>query len=99
MFALPSVGNSSQGCDGDRRARFLLAQLQAVERGVASALAQQLVVTPCFDDRPILDDEDAIGIDDGMQAMRWRSPPATCKPCSPTCMSYPRGNAVMKSCA
>src|SRR5260370_4854323 len=70
MFALPSVGKSSQGCDGDRRARFLLAQLQAVKGGAASALAQQLVVTPCFDDPPILDDEDAIGIDDGMQAMR-----------------------------
>src|SRR5262245_32646924 len=70
MFALPSVENSSQGCDGDRRARFLLAKLPAVERRVASALAQQLVVTPCFDDRPILDDEDAIGVDDGMQAMR-----------------------------
>src|SRR5262249_43707425 len=70
MFVLPSVRNSSQGCDGDRWARFLLAQLQAVERRVASALAQQLVVTPCFDDRPVLDDEDATGVEAGMRAVR-----------------------------
>src|SRR5262249_38545762 len=79
MFTLPSVRNSSQGCDGDRRARGLPPQLrawclppqiEAVERGVASALAQQRLVTPRFDDRPILDDEDAIGVDDGMQTMR-----------------------------
>src|SRR5262249_56761380 len=63
------VGKSGVGGDGDRRARSLLAQLQPVERRVAPTLAQQLVVTPRFDDRSILDDEDAIGIDDGMQAM------------------------------
>src|SRR5215510_12255721 len=69
MITLLSLGNSGGGGDGDRRTRFLHPQLQAVERRVAPTLAQQLVVTPRFDDRSILDDEDAISIDDGMQAM------------------------------
>src|SRR5215467_575529 len=63
-------GNSGGGGDGDRRARFLFPQLQSVERRVAPALAQQLVVASRFNDRSILDDEDAISIDDGMQAVR-----------------------------
>src|SRR5262249_59971612 len=48
---------------------FLHPQLQAVERRVAPTLAQQLVVTTRFDDRSVLDDEDAVSIDDGVQAM------------------------------
>src|SRR5262249_7982109 len=60
---------SGGGGDGDRRTQLLHPQLQAVERRVAPALAQQLVVTPRFDDRSVFDDEDAVSIDDGVQAM------------------------------
>ena len=50
--------------------RLLVAQLQAVERGVASALAQQFVMAAGFGDRAVLDDKDAVGIDDGVQPVR-----------------------------
>src|SRR5215510_14685666 len=79
MLALSVVRISGGGRDGDRRDALLVAQLQAVERGVASALAQQLVVAAGFRDRPVLDDEDAVGVDYRMQAMRDHDgrPPAT----------------------
>src|SRR4030088_3134119 len=70
MIFLPVVLNSGGGCEGDRRARRLVPQLQAIERGVAPALAQEIVVTPRFRDGPILDDEDAMGVDHGMEAVR-----------------------------
>src|SRR5215470_19327715 len=49
--------------------RRLLLKLQAVERGIASALAQQLLVPAGFDDRSGFDHEDAIGMHDGWQPM------------------------------
>src|SRR5262245_36756070 len=69
MITLLSLGSSGGGGDGDRRAQFLHSQLQAVERRVAPTLAQQLVVTTRFHDRSVLDDEDAVSIYDGVQAM------------------------------
>ena len=115
------------------RGRLLL-ELQAIERGVAPTLAQQLVVPAGFDDQSALDHENAIGMHDGGEtvgdhnrraplaqfgdrlldvalgfgverrrslveqdgaslisaratAMRWRWPPESCNPCSPTCAS------------
>ena len=44
---------------------LLLLELQAVERGVAAALAQQFVVPAGFDDQSALDHENAIGVHDG----------------------------------
>src|SRR5215467_11822948 len=78
MVSLSFGRNSSSGCDSDRRARLLVAQLQAIERRVTSPLAQQLVVAAGFGNRTILDHEDSIGVDDGVQAMRDhdRRPPA-----------------------
>src|SRR6266849_7229917 len=52
------------------RAGLLVAKLQAVERGVASAFAQQFLVPAGFGYAPILDDEDAIGVHHGVQPMR-----------------------------
>src|ERR1043166_4429558 len=46
----------------------LLLELQAMERGVAAALAQQLVVPAGFDDQPAIDHENAIGVHDGREA-------------------------------
>ena len=50
--------------------RLLIPQLQAVERRVAPALAQQLVVTAGFDHASVLDDEDTIGVDHRVQPVR-----------------------------
>src|SRR6185437_5790327 len=61
---------SGRGGDRDRRARLLLLELEAVERGVAAAFAQQLVVAAGFDDAAVLDDVDAVGMRDGVQAVR-----------------------------
>ena len=49
---------------------WLLSQLQAIERGVAAALAQQLVVPAGFDHRAVLDHQDAVGMHDGGQPVR-----------------------------
>src|SRR5215468_3679064 len=67
MIFPAATGTSGGG--GDSNGRFLLAQLQAIEGRVTSAPAQQLVVTTRFDDSPILDDEDAVGVHHGMQAV------------------------------
>src|SRR6476659_6894070 len=65
-----SVGqNSGGGGDGDRRAWLLVPELQAIERRVTPTLAQQVVVTSGFTDGPILDDADAVGVDNRMQAV------------------------------
>jgi 2-keto-4-pentenoate hydratase/2-oxohepta-3-ene-1,7-dioic acid hydratase in catechol pathway len=79
MIFLSVVQNSGGGRDGNRRTGLLIPQLQAVERRVAPVLAQELVVTPRFRHGSILDDEDAMGVDHGVQAIRnhdGRSPAA-----------------------
>src|SRR5881275_22213 len=134
MISPAAMQTSGGGRDGNRR-RFLLAQLQAIEGRVTPAPAQQLVVATSFDDCPVLNDENAVSVHHGMQAvgdhdrraaltkvldgalnlalgfgierggclveqdewsilsraramaMRWRSPPASCTPCSPTGVS------------
>src|SRR5688572_10025969 len=52
-------------CHRDRRRRLLVLELQPIERGVAAALAQQLVVAAGFHDRSVLDHADAVGMRDG----------------------------------
>src|SRR6476620_4314409 len=79
MIFLSVVQNSGGGRDGNRRTGLLIPQLQAVERRVTPVLAQELVVTPRFRHGSFLDDEDAMGVDHGVQAMRnhdRRSPTA-----------------------
>src|SRR6185312_17535428 len=79
MIFLSVVRNSGGGCDGNRRTGLLISQLQAVERRVTPVLAQKLVVTSRFRHGPVLDDEDAMGVDHGVQAVRnldRRSPAA-----------------------
>src|SRR5713101_3310771 len=70
MSLLSIVARSGGGGNRYASARLLVPELQAVERGVASALAQQFIVPAEFDHAAVLDDEDAIGIHDGMQPMR-----------------------------
>src|SRR3954468_13682357 len=54
--------------DRDRYRRlWLFLDLEAVERRIATALAQQFVVAAGFDDGTALDDKDAIGVGDGVQ--------------------------------
>src|SRR3954449_7588988 len=79
MIFLSVVQNSGGGCDGNRRAGLLIPQLQAVEGRVTSVLAQKLVMTPRFRHGSVLDDEDAMSVDHGVQAVRnhdRRSPAA-----------------------
>src|SRR5262249_57834078 len=54
--------------DGGDRGR-LLAQLQPVERSVAAVAAQEVVVAAGFDDRAVLDYQDAVSMHDGVEAM------------------------------
>src|SRR5262249_26046233 len=68
MVSLAVVATLRGGCDGDRGG-ILSPQLQPTERGITTAPAQQLLVAAGFDDGSILDDENAIGINDRVQAM------------------------------
>src|SRR5438128_12369553 len=68
MISPAAMQTSGGGRDGNRR-RFLLAQLQAIEGRVTPAPAQQLVVATSFDDCPILNDENAVSVHHGMQAV------------------------------
>ena len=54
----------------DRPRPLLLLELEPVERGVAAALAQQLVVAARFDHVAVLDHEDAVGMRDRGQPVR-----------------------------
>ena len=60
--ALEAIGIGASGA--------LLPDLQPVERGVAAALAQQLVVPAGFDDHAVLHHQDAVGVGDGVQPVR-----------------------------
>ena len=115
MEALCGCADRRQtGCAG-------AALLQAEERGVAAAAAQQIVVLAALDDLAGLDHQDGVGVHDGVEAvgdddggavpaemldgflhgflgfriqrrarataMRWRWPPDSCVPCSPTGVS------------
>src|SRR6266487_4374246 len=53
----------------DHECLILVLELQAIERSVAAALAQQLLVPAGFDDRAALDHENAIGVHDRLQTM------------------------------
>src|SRR6202034_622469 len=69
----PTGVNAPSAGKRDRRSLAfvrLLLQLQPVERGVAAASAQQLVVAAGLDDQAILDHENAIGMHDGRQPVR-----------------------------
>src|SRR5215813_9331201 len=68
MISLAVVAASCGGGDSDRR-RLLSPQLQPIERRITTAPAQQLLVAAGFDDGSILDDKNAIGIHDRVQAM------------------------------
>src|SRR5262249_45641124 len=68
MVSLAVVATLRSGGDGDRR-RLLSPQLQPIERRITTAPGEQLLVTAVFDDGSILDDENAIGINDRVQAM------------------------------
>src|SRR6202167_5186886 len=58
------------GCaDRRRRQRAGVAMLQAEERGITAAAAQQIVMPPALDDLAALDHQDGVGVHDGVQAM------------------------------
>src|SRR5215470_1968601 len=62
---------SQKGCGlFGRRRRLLALELQAVERGVAAAAAQQLVVPPRLRHVAALDHQDPVGVHDGREPVR-----------------------------
>src|SRR3984957_4525882 len=61
-----SVPISGDLGDGFERGR-LLAKLRPVERGIAAALAQELVVAAAFVDEAAIDDENGVGMHDRRQ--------------------------------
>src|SRR6476660_6632798 len=64
-------GTALRGC-ADRRQTWMgcFALLQADERRVAAAAAQQVVMPAALDDLAALDHKDRVGVHDGVQAMR-----------------------------
>src|SRR5260221_9522956 len=67
---MPSTFDPSFGRSKRHVARLLLLDLKPIEGGVATALAQQLVVPSSLGDRAVFDDQDAIGVCDGMKPVR-----------------------------
>src|SRR3954463_16288119 len=65
-----SGGSLLRGC-ADRRQTGMagVALLQAEERGIAAATAQQIVMQAALDDLAALDNQNGVGVHDGMQAV------------------------------
>src|SRR6185312_11119753 len=68
VFAAGSASNSTRRI-GQRRRGAYLALLQAEERGIAAAAAQQIVVPALLDDLAGLDDQDRVGMHDRVQTV------------------------------
>src|SRR4051794_37088793 len=70
LIVVPVVGVRGDLKNSFRGGGRLFLQLQAMERGIASALAQQLVVAARLGHRAVLDHQNAVRMHDGGKPMR-----------------------------
>jgi hypothetical protein len=71
LLCLSAKGSQIAGecLESGASTRRFLVELQSIERCVASAAAQQLLVATLFDDSAVFDKENAVGVHDRLQPM------------------------------